>query len=1331
MTGLPQITAGQSFTGKVGVAFSQTPAFTGTINSWALANGSSLPAGLSLNGTSGLISGVPTIRANSNCDITYPFNYKAIAADRTSFAVKTDGTIVGWEQYGGFTFMPTGENISGFTGVRAITVGDRLGAIINDSGEAELFGVAWGAPKPNVVAVSSGGIHLLSLKSDGTVEAVFAGVAVGYGPDDPRFVSQQYAYGNRGQAEVPVGLTGVLMVAAGAAHSLALKADGQIVGWGNNTFGEITIPAGLTGVVAVDAGGVTVSEAVTTDTQFLGYRNDYYSSFSLALKNDGSVVGWGSNDYGQITIPAGLTGVIKIAAGRRHALALKSDGTVVEWGGSEVAVPIGLSDVVDIAAGDNRSLALQSDGSIVAWGQAGEPTFRNSTQIAFTIADGVPLITASQTASGTVGTAFSKTFSLTDSTNRPVTSWAATGLPSWATLNTTTGAITGTPQDTGSTTISLTATGAGGTSAATTATISIAVGPPIIVVGQSFTGKVGVAFTQTPTLDDAMDRPATSWSATGLPAGLSLNTTTGAITGTPTAKGSFTASFTATGGGGTSAARSVAFTIADGAPIITAGQTLSGKVGYFSVTPALTDAANRSVTGWAATGLPSWATLNTPTTGAITGTPQDTGSTTISLTVTGPGGADTQTVTLLVAVGAPIIVAGQSFAGKVGEAFTQTPALDDALDRPATSWTAMGLPAGLSLNAATGAITGTPTAKGSFTASFTATGGGGASAATSIAFTIADGVPQIGGSIGNWGEVVLPAQVGWSAAAYGNGKFVCVANSGMAAYSSDGRSWTQVALPNVQPWTSVTYGMAYNPFGGTRTGRFVAVGGGVAAYSDDGVVWTQAALPSNRQWYVTYGTSEPGWSSTIGGDMVITSPDRYVAVGWNSNAVAHSHDGVTWTVATLPLSRQWDSVAFGDGRFVAVSANGGTFAYSSNGQNWTVGSMPSVQSWNGVAYGNGIFVCVSSGGANAVAYGNGVTWSQATLDNVGAGAWSAVAYEGGVFVAVAGGPYGNIGSSDVSAYSSNGRDWVQSDLPAWRHWSSVVGGGGRFVAIASGHGFAALMDRRGQVGVPFAISFFAVDTTNRPVTSWAATGLPAGLSMNAATGAITGAPTNTGSTTISLTATGPGGTSATITETILVVAVSDFSAEILCICEVSATLFEGILLTPSFSAQGAAQMQIVGPLSLSVEMSAVGVLSVGGSWYFYGDVLGSFVGSAVFDGKLRLLELKRFVCGEFESVSGGGKAVVFCYTTVNGRITPQPLVSVGLKFFQDKAAAQVYREEFEAPRQFDYVSVADGRSVIEGEVNVLAPCGVYNIWAVSEPPPGDVRVHFSVNLQRA
>jgi hypothetical protein len=71
-------------------------------------------------------------------------------------------------------------------------------------------------------------------------------------------------------------------------------------------------------------------------------------------------------------VPAGLEGVVAIAAGGYHSMALKADGTVVAWGKNmyhESEVPLGLDGVVAISAGLDHSLALKADGTVVAWGQ--------------------------------------------------------------------------------------------------------------------------------------------------------------------------------------------------------------------------------------------------------------------------------------------------------------------------------------------------------------------------------------------------------------------------------------------------------------------------------------------------------------------------------------------------------------------------------------------------------------------------------------------------------------------------------------------------------------------------------------------------------------------------------------------------------------------------------------------------------------------------------------------------------------------------------------------------------------------------------------------------
>ncbi len=105
--------------------------------------------------------------------------------------------------------------------------------------------------------------------------------------------------------------------------------------------------------------------------------------YSFALKNDGTVWSWGDNSYGSLgdgtvvdkTSPVqvgNLAGVVKIASGYIHSLALKSDGTVWAWGyngqgelgdGGTTYQPSvvrsgNLTGISGVAAGDNHSLAV-------------------------------------------------------------------------------------------------------------------------------------------------------------------------------------------------------------------------------------------------------------------------------------------------------------------------------------------------------------------------------------------------------------------------------------------------------------------------------------------------------------------------------------------------------------------------------------------------------------------------------------------------------------------------------------------------------------------------------------------------------------------------------------------------------------------------------------------------------------------------------------------------------------------------------------------------------------------------------------------------------------
>jgi alpha-tubulin suppressor-like RCC1 family protein len=186
------------------------------------------------------------------------------------------------------------------------------------------------------VSISAGAFHSLGLKTNGTV--------VGWGSN---FNESHY---NSEQATPPPGLGNVVEISAGKYHSLALKSDGTIVAWGDNSGGQVSnAPAG--GNFRAIAAG---------------------ACHNLAMKTY-SIYGWGDNRWGQAEIayaPYPLR-FAAVSAGERHSLALLSDGSIIGWGdnscGQLTGIPIG-GDFKAIAAGAYHSLALRADGTVIGWG---------------------------------------------------------------------------------------------------------------------------------------------------------------------------------------------------------------------------------------------------------------------------------------------------------------------------------------------------------------------------------------------------------------------------------------------------------------------------------------------------------------------------------------------------------------------------------------------------------------------------------------------------------------------------------------------------------------------------------------------------------------------------------------------------------------------------------------------------------------------------------------------------------------------------------------------------------------------------------------------------
>jgi alpha-tubulin suppressor-like RCC1 family protein len=103
---------------------------------------------------------------------------------------------------------------------------------------------------------------------------------------------------SEGQTTVPIAAqSGVMAVAAGDRHTVALKNDGTVLAWGFNVWGQVT------GTSTTDEPYSAMASPVILEGQVLSNLTAIAvgSVHTVALKNDGTVVAWGANDSGQVT----------------------------------------------------------------------------------------------------------------------------------------------------------------------------------------------------------------------------------------------------------------------------------------------------------------------------------------------------------------------------------------------------------------------------------------------------------------------------------------------------------------------------------------------------------------------------------------------------------------------------------------------------------------------------------------------------------------------------------------------------------------------------------------------------------------------------------------------------------------------------------------------------------------------------------------------------------------------------------------------------------------------------------------------------------------------
>ncbi|MBP1309299.1 alpha-tubulin suppressor-like RCC1 family protein/ubiquitin [Paenibacillus sp. 1182] len=182
------------------------------------------------------------------------------------------------------------------------------------------------------ISIAAGDNFAMAIASDKTLWAwgSNSGGALGIGRDS----------GYETKPVQVLNMNNVKSVSLSGSHSLALKEDGTVWGWGSNRYGQTGVDSADSQKIPVQVAGLSNVIAVSAG-----------SSYSLALKSDGTVWAWGANNYGQLgngtiderainpsprpqKIPS-LSGIQMISAGTYHALALTKSGTLWGWGRNE------------------------------------------------------------------------------------------------------------------------------------------------------------------------------------------------------------------------------------------------------------------------------------------------------------------------------------------------------------------------------------------------------------------------------------------------------------------------------------------------------------------------------------------------------------------------------------------------------------------------------------------------------------------------------------------------------------------------------------------------------------------------------------------------------------------------------------------------------------------------------------------------------------------------------------------------------------------------------------------------------------------------------------
>lgn len=1140
-TTLPTLTRNAAYSQTITAAGGTAP------YSYAVTNGVA-PAGVTLSPT-GVLSGTPTAAG--------AYAFTVTATDSSSGS----GPYTGARAYSGTVQQDT--PVIG----PATLPGGTAGAAY-----AQSLTVTGGAGAPYTFAIVAGSLPGGLALNTSTGQISGTPTAVGSFPVTVQVADAGASIG--GRAYTITIATPVLSLAPsgaalngtyGSAYSQSFSASGGTSPYAYTLSGAL--PNGLTfsgttGVLSgtpTQAGAFAFTVSVTEATTGAGAPYTFSRVYTLTVSPPTIAIA-------PLTLPFG-------AAGAPYSQTLTASGGVAPYtfqvvaGSLPAGVSLSASGVLSgtpTAAGTFNVTFQASDANL----QTGQRAY--SSNIA---APTLALSPASGTLLAAYGMAYSQSFTALGG-NAPYTYSLSGAVPSGLSFNSSTGTLSGTPVQTGSFPLTVTAADSStGTGApfSVSANYTLNVAPPAIVIAPASlpVGGVGSAYSQTVTASGGIAPYTFAVVAGSLPAGVTLSSA-GVLSGTPTAGGSFNWTVTATDAGSMTGARAYTMTIS--APTIDlTPTTLPDPTQGAAYSAALSASGGTAPYTFSIVGgaLPAGMTLNSG--GTLSGTPINAGpyaftvQASDSSTGVGPFNG-TRSYNGTVQPGIPVLNPATLPNGAIGAAYTAALSVTQGAGAPYTFTLVSGaLPAGLTLSSG-GVISGTPNTAGSFTAVVQVTDAAAQNGQRSYTITI--GAPTLtlspaagtlnatyaaaysqafsaGGGVAPYTYAVTAGTLptGMSlAAATGTlsgtptqpGSFAITvtatdSSGGAGAPFSISQNYNVVvALPTiaVAP-TTVPGGTVAIPYS-----QALSATGGIAPYT---FVVSAGALPAGMSLSgagVLSGT--PTASGTF--NTTVTATDANGQTGARAYAVQVAAPTIVVTPAMLP------SPAQGLAYSATFSASGGVAPYSFS----ATGALPpglslttgGVLSGTPTASGTSSFTVLatdSSGGAGphtgaqsytlSTSAGPSIDQTSVPAATVGSAYSTTLSATGGTapysFALVSGALPAGIVFSSGGAFSG-----TPTHAGSFAVTVRVTDSNGvtnqQGLVLVTGAPTLALTPAAGSLQADYAVAYstpFAGSGGTAPYTYTATGALPAGISLNAATGVLSGTATQSGNFPIAVTVT--------------------------------------------------------------------------------------------------------------------------------------------------------------------------------------------------------------------